>query len=118
MRRVLLPLVMIVGLAASAFASDVTGKWVGNVETPNGPIELTYELKAEGETLSGTVASAMGSLPIAEGKVVGDTLTYKVTLENGVITHEAKVNAAGDQITIKATGEWGTSEYVVKKAPK
>jgi hypothetical protein len=117
MRRVLLAFVMIVGLASRAFASDVTGKWVGSVETPNGPIELTYELKAEGETLTGTVASARGSLPLTDGKIAGDTLTYKVTIENGTITHEAKVNAAGDEITVKATGEWGTSAYVIKRAP-
>ena len=37
-----------------------------------------------------------------------------------MITHEATINEAGTEITVKATGEWGTSEYVVKKvdAPK
>jgi hypothetical protein len=102
-------------MAASAFAADVTGKWVGNVETPNGPIELTYEFKAEGEALNGTVASAMGSLPIAKGKIAGTVLTYEVALEAAVITHEATINEAGTEITVKATGEWGTSEYVVKR---
>jgi len=121
MRRVLLAVVMTIGMAASAFAADVTGKWVGSVETPNGPIELTYEFKAEGETLSGTVASAMGSLPLNKGKIAGKVLTYEVALEGGaVITCEATINEAGTEIVIKATGEWGTNEYVVKKvdAPK
>ena len=118
MRRVLLALVMTIGMAATAFAADVNGKWKGNVDTPNGPIELTYEFKADGEALTGTVASAMGSLPLEKGKIAGDVLTYSVTIEGaGTITHEAKVNAAGDEITVKATGEWGTSEYVVKKVP-
>jgi opacity protein-like surface antigen len=115
MRRALLALVMTIGLATSAFAADVTGKWVGNVETPNGPIELTYDFKPAGETLTGTVASAMGSLPLGNGKVAGDVITYEVTLEGNVIKHEAKVNEAGTEITVKATGDWGTSEYVVKK---
>jgi hypothetical protein len=115
MRRALLALVMTVGLAASAFAADATGKWVGSVETPNGPIELTYDLKADGETLSGTVSSAMGSLPLNKGKIAGSVLTYEVALENAVITHQATINDAGTEIAIKATGEWGTSEYVVKK---
>ena len=83
MRRVLLAVVMTIGMAASAFAADVTGKWVGNVETPNGPIELTYEFKAEGEALNGTVASAMGSLPLDKGKIAGNVLTYEVALEGG-----------------------------------
>ncbi len=54
MRRALLAFVMTVGMATVALAADVTGKWVGSVDTPNGPIELTYELKADGETLTGT----------------------------------------------------------------
>jgi hypothetical protein len=115
MRRVLLAFVMMIGLAAPAVAADVNGKWVGNVETPNGPLELTYEFKVDGETLTGTVASAMGSLPLNKGKVAGGVITYEVSLENAVITHEATMNAAGDEITVKATGEWGTSEYKVKK---
>jgi hypothetical protein len=118
MRRALLAVVMTMGLAATALAAlaaDVSGKWVGSVETPNGPLELTYEFKAEGETLTGTVASAMGSLPLNKGKVAGGVLTYEVALENSVITHEARMNEAGTEITVKATGDWGTSEYVVKK---
>lgn len=115
MRNAILALVMTIGMAATAFAADVTGKWVGSVETPNGPLELTYDLKAEGEMLTGTVASAMGSLPLNKGKVAGAVLTYEVALEGGVITHEATVNEAGTEITVKATGDWGTSEYVVKK---
>ena len=120
MRRAVLALVMTIGLAATAFAADVNGKWVGNVETPNGPIELTYDLKADGETLSGTVSSAMGSLPLNKGKIAGNVRTYEVAIENAVITHQATVNVAGTEIAIKATGEWGTSEYVVKRvaAPK
>ncbi len=116
MRRLLLACVMVLVTSSLALAADITGKWVGSVETPNGPMELTYELKSEGETVTGTVASAMGSLPIADGKLVGDVLTYTVSLEGGTITHEAKVNAAGDEIAIKATGDWGVTEYVVKKA--
>lgn len=116
MRRAVLALVMTIGMAASAFAADVTGKWVGNVETPNGPLELTYDFKAEGETLTGTVSSPMGSVALDKGKVAGAVLTYEVSFEGNVITHEAKVNEAGTEITVKATGPWGTNEYVVKKA--
>jgi hypothetical protein len=115
MRRVLLAAVMTMGMAATAFAADVTGKWVGSVETPNGPLELTYDFKAEGETLTGTVTSPMGSLPLNKGKVAGAVLTYEVALDNNVITHEATMNDAGTEITVKATGDWGTNSYVVKK---
>jgi hypothetical protein len=117
-RRTLLALLLLIGASGLAAAAvDPTGKWVGSVETPNGPIELTYEFKLEGEAVTGTVTSAMGSLPISNGKVAADKFTYDVQIESATITHEATVNAAGDEIAIKATGDWGTSEYVVKKAP-
>jgi hypothetical protein len=115
LRRALFACVMTVGMAGIALAADVTGKWAGSVDTPNGPLELTFEFKAEGEALTGNVTSAMGTQEISNGKVVGDLLTFDVALESGKITHEAKVNAAGDEIAIKATGDWGTTEYVVKK---
>ena len=116
MRRALLALVMTVGMATAALAADVTGKWVGSVDTPNGPIELTFEFKAEGDLLSGSVTSAMGTQALSNGKVAGELLTFDVDLEGGKITHEAKVNTAGDELVIKATGDWGTVEYVVKKS--
>ena len=120
MRRVPLAFVLALVCAATALAGDVTGRWVGSVDTPNGPIELTYDLKVEGEVLSGSVTSAMGTVALSNGKVAGQTLTYDVQVEAMTITHEATVNADGSEITVKATGDWGTSEYVVKKvdAPK
>lgn len=117
-RRTLLVLTLLfaaAGVAAAMAAVDPTGKWVGSVETPNGPIELTYEFKLEGEAVTGTVTSAMGTLPISNGKAAADKFTYDVQIESATIAHEATVNAAGDEIAIKATGDWGTSEYVVKK---
>ncbi len=115
MRRLLAALVMTVGVATVAFAADVTGKWVGSVDTPNGALELTFDLKTEGEAVTGTVGSAMGTLPISNGKLAGETLTFDVVIEAMTIKHECKLNAAGDEIAIKSSGDWGTSEYVVKK---
>ena len=116
MRRALLAFAMTVGMVTAAMAVDVTGKWVGSVDTPNGPFELTYQFKAEGEAVTGSVTSNMGTQEISNGKVAGDIFTFDVALEGGKITHEAKMNAAGDEIAIKATGDWGTVEYVVKKS--
>jgi hypothetical protein len=114
MRR-LAAVLAVLAIAATAFAADVNGKWVGSVDTPNGPIELTYEFKADGETLTGSVTSAMGTVALSNGKIAGETLTYDVEIDTGKITHEATVNADGTEITVRATGDWGIAEYVVKK---
>lgn len=115
MRRLVAAVIAVSAIAATALAADVNGKWVGSVDTPNGPLELTYEFKADGETLTGSVTSAMGTVALSNGKITGEKLTYDVEIETGKITHEATVNADGTEIAVRATGDWGTAEYVVKK---
>jgi hypothetical protein len=115
MRRVVAAVVAALAVAATAYAADVTGKWAGSIDTPNGPIELTYDFKASGETLTGTATSPMGTVELTNGKIAGDTLTYDIQVESGKITHSAKVNADGTEIAVTATGDWGTVDYVVKK---
>ena len=42
-------------LAVSAFAADIDGKWTGSVSTPNGDISQTFNFKADGAALSGSL---------------------------------------------------------------
>ena len=115
MRTGLFALGLALVVSATAWAADVTGKWVGTVESPQGPIELTYELKTEGEVVTGTITSAMGSVTIDKGRLSGDLLTYEVSLQGATVAHEARLDASAGTIAVKATGDWGTVEYVVKK---
>jgi hypothetical protein len=108
--------VVVVGcalLSVAVSATGLDGTWKGSVETPNGPMELTFVFKADGEALTGTVGSAMGELPLENGKVEGDTATFDVSVEGSTIKHEARRD--GDTIAIKATGDWGTIDYVVSR---
>ena len=66
-------------LAASAFAADVTGKWVGKMETPNGSRDVVFNLKQDGDKLTGTTTGRGGDTPIADGAVKGDAVTFSVT---------------------------------------
>ena len=94
MRPLLLALVMTIGMSAAALAADVTGKWVGSVDTPNGALELTFELKTEGEAVSGTVGSSMGTLPISNGKLAGDVLEIvRFTLNSDTVSGSTKLVA-------------------------
>ena len=74
---------------------------------------LIITCAALADALSGTVDSVMGVVPLKNGRVNGDVLTFDVELEAMTVSHEARVN--GDEITIKARGDWGESEYVVKR---
>jgi hypothetical protein len=66
-------------LAATMFAADVTGKWTGKVETPNGSRDVNMAFKAEGATLTGTVSGRNGDTPIENGKIDGDNISFTVT---------------------------------------
>jgi hypothetical protein len=77
-----------------AAASGLTGKWSGNL----GMIEATMNLKAEGDTLSGTMSTPLGETHISGGKINGETFSFRVSLEGSEIVHEGKL--AGNQLTI------------------
>jgi hypothetical protein len=113
LRRPFLALVLCAAVSTALGAADVDGTYKGSVDTPNGPLELTFVFKTDGERLTGSVASAMGEVPLENGTAKGDVLTFDVNVQGMSITHEAK--QAGDQVTIKATGDWGTTEYVVTR---
>ncbi|MFN0120380.1 MAG: hypothetical protein ACKV2V_07755 [Blastocatellia bacterium] len=122
---------MVVGLLFAmwtvAMAAAVDGKWVGQVPGRDGATQETViNLKAEGETLTGTISGRGGETAISEGTIKGDDLAFKVVREfNGnkiVMNYKGKL--AGDEIkftrTFEGPGPGGQSppplEFVAKRA--
>jgi hypothetical protein len=96
-----LALVALLGVGVAALAADATGTWKWTVERDGNSYETTLKLKQAGETLTGTMSGRQGSeTAIEDGKVDGDTITFKVTREfNGnkvVQMYQGKVS--GDTI--------------------
>ncbi len=108
--------------AGTAFAADVTGKWVAQVPGRGGQTrETTFNLKADGNTLTGTVSGRNGDMPISEGKIDGDNISFSQTMEfNGnsmKILYKGTIS--GD--TIKFTrqregGEGQAAEFTAKRS--
>ena len=105
--------------ATGLFAADVTGKWTGETQGRDGQTRtMTFDLKADGEKLTGTVSSPMGERPIVDGKVTGDDVSFAVEVEfNGEkrkIMYNGKI--AGDELKLKSgTGE-RVREITAKRA--
>ncbi len=104
MRRkiLLIGAVVLLAVVASAWAADVTGKWVAQVPgRQGGTTENTFTFKVEGTTLTGTLATPQGESAISEGKVNGDEISFVIVRkfqENEIkILYKGKV--AGDEIT-------------------
>jgi hypothetical protein len=107
-------------LAAPAFAADVDGKWTGNFETPNGPVTVAFEFKADGTSLTGSTSGPDGtSLPIKNGKIDGNNITFNVTLDFGGMPFELAYKGVVAPSEIKMTLDiMGMPlEFAVKKAP-
>ena len=101
-----------------AFAAAVDGKWTGTLATPMGDIPVGFDLKADGATLTGSTTGPDGSaVPIHDGKIDGDKITFIVTIDFG---QKVDINysgvVAGDQIQMKGEFAGMPFEFTVKKA--
>ena len=85
----------------SCFAADITGSWKGVVKIPNrDDIELTYRLKTDGETLTGSVISQYGEIPLLDGKIKDDRFSFKMEIGEYVVEQTGMMYQ--DSIAIKS----------------
>jgi hypothetical protein len=95
-------------LAASLYAADISGKWKGTAQAPNGTVERTFTFKVDGSKLTGETESEMlGKATINDGKIDGDNISFTINanFQGNEIKLEYKGKVVGDQI--KLTVEFG-----------
>jgi opacity protein-like surface antigen len=112
-------LLLVLILSASAYAADVDGKWTGTVSTGQGDIPVVFNFKSDGPKLTGTTTGLDGAeVPIADGKVDGNTITYTVTFDFGgmplMLSYKGIV--AKDEIKVTADVLGMTLDFVLKKS--
>ena len=90
---------------------DILGKWIAKAETPNGPLELEFELKMEGNQLFGSAAAFQGSLPLSGLKFEDPNLSLEMNL--GVMNFkltgllkEGKFSGKWEQVGSELKGAW------------
>lgn len=101
-----------------SFAADIDGKWTGQVQGRNGPQTQTLMLKADGNTLTGTVEGGRGGpVDITNGKVDGNNVSFSVVREFGdnKITQEFKGMLAGGELKLTISGGRGEPREVSYK---
>jgi hypothetical protein len=120
MKNCIIAVVAALALFASGlFAADVTGKWSAEMQGRDGQKRVqTFDLKTEGDKLTGTVSSPMGERPIVDGKVTGDDLSFAVEVEfNGEkrkIPYTGKI--VGDELKMKSGSGERVREFTAKRA--
>ena len=103
-----------------AAAADVSGKWVAQVPGRDGQTrETTYNFKADGAALKGTMSGFQGNqIDISDGKVDGDKISFVVKMEFNGNAIEMKYSGvvAGDEIKMKRSTQRGDQEFTAKRA--
>ena len=107
-------------LATLLYCADATGKWKGSIDAGGETRELTFDLKASGDTLTGTFGGPMEKpSEIKDGKIQGDTVSFwamadyqgqpiKLVFKGQVLASEIYFTMGLDD------GSWST-DLVVKK---
>jgi imidazolonepropionase-like amidohydrolase len=89
-------------------AVSVAGTWSITSESPQGPVQLTFNLKQEDSTISGEVTSPFGTFPLS-GSLSGNELSFAFTakLQDQDIPVTGKGSIDGNSIrgTINAMGQ-------------
>ena len=121
-RRVLFVFALLVGIGFVAQAADVTGKWTAQVPGRDGQTaEQTFNLKADGEKLTGTVSGRQGDTEISDGKVKGDEVSFnvKMSFQGNEMKMVYKGKLSGDELKLTRTREGSDrppAEFTAKRA--
>ena len=101
--------VLLAVVAGAALAADITGNWTGSMSMGDNQISLTYVFKQDGEKLTGTVTGPGGDLPLKDGTVKGDKLTFNIQFDgpNGTMKIASEGTIKGEEITLTSTMEGG-----------
>jgi hypothetical protein len=112
-------IVLVIGI--SAYAADIDGTWSGVVDGGGGQFPVSFTFKADGAMLTGTTLGLDGApVPIKDGKIDGNTITFNVTLDFGgmPIDLSYKGVVAANQIKMSAEVLGMPIEFVVNKEKK
>ncbi len=92
---------------------SVSGDWKVTMNSPMGKQEGTLTLAADGDSLTGQLDGAQGTLAIEGGSIAGDKLSWNINMTSPMpITLEFTASVNGDEISgdIKL-GAFGNADF-------
>jgi hypothetical protein len=95
---------------ATTPAVNIEGTWKGTFSGGMGgqPMELIYNFKGEGDTLTGTVNGGPGQwIPLKDGKIDGNNISFKVDVDFGGMKMKFNYKGVikGDEIELSFTSK-------------
>ena len=91
--------------------ANVDGEWDVVTRSPMGDQKAVLTVRSDGDSFTGNMASPMGALEVIDGRVDGDTLTWKMDMKVPFpMMLDCKATVSGDAIEGGVTaGAFGTS---------
>lgn len=108
--------------ALTVSAADINGKWMAQMQGRNGQSrDVTFNFKADGETLTGTMSTPRGEREISDGKISGDDVSFTMKFEfqgnEMKILYKGKISGNEIKFTVEREGGQGrTREFTAKRA--
>jgi hypothetical protein len=106
-----------------ALAADVAGKWTAEFDTQVGPQKYTFDLKVDGDKVTGKAfferMGEKGEAELLEGKLAGDQVSFVETFDamGNTVRIEYAGTVTGDEIAFtRKVGDFGTEQFVAKRA--
>ena len=97
----IVPLLCCYVLMFGTLLQGVSGKWSGTLKTPdNVEYPLAYNLKVDGDKLTGTGLSPQGEFEITNGKLTGEGFTFGLQVDGKTAKHTGKYVAVGDSVSL------------------
>jgi hypothetical protein len=104
-------------------SSDVTGKWKSEFDTPVGHLKYVYELKANGDKLTGTASRERDGVKteteLKDVAVHGDQVSFvePIKIQDQDVRIEYQGKLAGNEIKFtRKVGDFATTEIVARRA--
>ncbi len=119
--RVLISLLAVFALITVAYAADINGTWKGQRPGRDGNMmDVTFQFKAQGATLTGSTTMRDNEVPISDGKISGNEISFVIKMEFGGNSMVMKYTGtiSGNEIKMKSQREGSerVTEFTLKKS--
>lgn len=120
--RLLIALSLAMALASFGRAADIDGKWQAEFDSQIGVQKYVFDLKAEGEKLTGTAASERmerkSTVELKDGRIAKDEVSFVEPLkfEDQEIRIEYKGRVVGDELKLhRKVGDLAEYDIVARR---
>jgi hypothetical protein len=113
--------VFLLATAVAAWCADVSGKWQWQTGGPGGSKQYTLNLKQDGAKLNGDLSSDGDVMPIRDGKVDGEKISFVVARtwanRETKMTYTGRVFGGEIRFKVAIPGAERTWDVAAKRVP-